>query len=156
MILKTVSLLMLFALLFATSCSTQVAIPENFKYSCTFDYFKFQPDAPHLKTKQLGEVFAWINKRLKGGTVQGDGFKLAKKVESSHFRDKKINKPDKVFRRIWLIPAAATKKNNPMNVMVDKRGDTYFIIRVDDKHVSNLYFGKNIFMALGGWCPAAE
>ena len=145
-----------FLTLLFSACASQQAIQPDIEYDCSFDYFEYSPDAPHIKTDRLSDVFVWIQTRMKGALSEPPGTSLMRQIELFHFRDQKAQRPGFVHRKIWTISAESTKNNNPMNVIIDKRDQTYYITRVEDKHVEWLDFASGVLYKLNSLCPIEE
>lgn len=138
------------------ACSNFQSAPEAFVYDCAFNYFDYDADAPHIETQRLSDVFVWIKRRVKGELRFSPGKKLAEDIERKHFKKIRYVDSSWVDRKIWVIPASATKNNNPMSVVIDKRGDTYFIIRINEEHVPMLRHQKGVTLVNGGVCNVEE
>lgn len=141
------------ALSFLISCQSTPEIPTRVKYDCSFDASDYFPDAPRLEVEKLTELFTWISKRVKGGLVQGQGWTLSKRIEKDHwgisgYRD------EQPVRIIWLVPSELTKNNNPMNIIIDRRGDNYVLTRIDEEHREAFRFRKSWFRLNLGYCDS--
>ena len=144
------------ALVGAQGCTVKQALPERFTYDCNFNYFDYDQAAPHIETQRLSDVFVWIQRRMKGELQHSPGKALARDIERKHFATRSYEDPAIIDRNIWVVSAAVTKNNNPMNVIIDKRGPNYFITRVNDQHVSMLGLTQGFLWASGGACNTVE
>lgn len=115
-------------------------LPERVTYNCDFYLEQYLPDAPRLEFSKLSELFLWIKKRLAGGLKQNPGQRFVSAVESGHWRQAVTDDKGRFIRSIWLIPSSVTNKGNPMNVLLERRGDSYIVTRVYDEHLKALGF----------------
>ena len=115
-------------------------LPERVEYDCSFYVKHYLADAPKLEFGKLSELFVWINRRVAGGLKHNPGRTFASSVESGHWRQTATDDEGKFIRSIWLIPSSVTNKGNPMNVLLERRADSYIVTRVYDEHLQALGF----------------
>ena len=115
-------------------------LPERVTYDCDFYLEQYLPVAPRLEFNKLTELFLWIKKRIAGDLRQDPGQRFVSAVEAGHWRKVATDDEGKFVRSIWLIPASATNKSNPMHVLLERRADGYIVTRIYDEHLQALGF----------------
>jgi len=133
--------LLLAVVIFLVSCQSIPGLPERVYYDCNFYIEHYLPDAPKREIDKLSELAVWVNMRIKGGLKSNPGAAFMANVERDRWGVKGETK-SRIYRRIWLIPSELTKISNPMNVLLERRGDRYILIRISDEDRQSLRFSS--------------
>lgn len=149
---------LLLTLSFLSSCaSNQSALIDieqikKVKYGCGFSVLDYFPDAPKREFEHLESLFAWMNLRLRGGIMHNPGRRLRIALERSYLQ-RPLERNGQVRHFIWSVPSKMTKKRNPMDVVVELKGNRFIVTRIESEYRQKFVFGSEPISLMYDYCP---
>ena len=141
------------AFVFLFGCSSTPKPPDKVLYTCDFYVSDYYPDAPsRVLDDRISSLMVWFHNRMKGGFSLEPGTRAFQRIEQN-LTNRNTAYDNKVLRSIWLIPANLTKNNNPMNVMLERRGEELILTRIPEKELDRLGFSSRLRLAFEKYCP---
>lgn len=141
------------ALVFLLGCSSTPKPPDKVLYTCDFVASDYYPDAPsRVLDDRVSSLMVWFHNRMKGGFNLDPGWQVFRRLERNLINRNQAY-DDKILHTIWLIPANLTKNNNPMNVMLERRGEELILTRIPEKELDRLGFANRLRLVFEKYCP---